>query len=317
MSVRIGFSLLAMLAATAALAAKPQIQWNSSYDFSTIKTFQWQDHSGDSLKESDPFLHGHIVNAIQYQLSQERADRSHRESRRVRQLHGLDAAGRELAARHVWLQLRRVRLRLGADTAMGTALPSARQPPLASSKSSAGPSSSTSGRRRARSSFGAAPLRTSACPTNRTRRVATSRRPSRRWRNNEARERGQVGSRSAHPLYAGLRFVPEAAVLEKVSYLRRDLLGPEQRDMRDRQHDVVGRSRRSAFRRRRPCRRSAPGTGRTGGRRRTGSVPRCCRPRRRRATRRSRRARERRRGSGRPIARRRASAPDAPRCGCP
>ena len=69
MSVRVGLSLLAVLAATPALAAKPQIQWNNSYDFSTIKTFQWQDQSGDSLKESSPFLHGHIVNAIQYQLT--------------------------------------------------------------------------------------------------------------------------------------------------------------------------------------------------------------------------------------------------------
>ena len=69
MSVRIGLFLLAALVATPALAAKPQIQWNNSYDFSTIKTLQWQDQSGDSLKESNPFLHGHIVNAIQYQLT--------------------------------------------------------------------------------------------------------------------------------------------------------------------------------------------------------------------------------------------------------
>ncbi len=68
MSARMGFALLAVLAAVPVLAAKPQIQWNTSYDFSTIKTFQWQDHSGDSLKESDPFLHSHIMNAIEYQL---------------------------------------------------------------------------------------------------------------------------------------------------------------------------------------------------------------------------------------------------------
>ena len=68
MSARMGFALLAVLAAVPVLAAKPQIQWNTSYDFSTINTFQWQDHSGDSLKQSDPFLHSHIMNAIEYQL---------------------------------------------------------------------------------------------------------------------------------------------------------------------------------------------------------------------------------------------------------
>jgi hypothetical protein len=69
MTLRVGFSLLAALVAAPAFAAKPQIQWNTAYDFSTIKTFQWQDAAGESLKESDPFLHGHIINAIQYQLS--------------------------------------------------------------------------------------------------------------------------------------------------------------------------------------------------------------------------------------------------------
>ena len=69
MSARIGFCLIAAAVAAPAFAAKPQIQWNEAYDFSTIKTFQWQDHSGESLKQSDPFLHSHIVNAIEYQLS--------------------------------------------------------------------------------------------------------------------------------------------------------------------------------------------------------------------------------------------------------
>lgn len=69
MTVRGAFSLLAVLVATPAFAAKPQIQWNTEYDFSTVKTFQWQDHAGESLKESDPFLHGHIVNAIEFELS--------------------------------------------------------------------------------------------------------------------------------------------------------------------------------------------------------------------------------------------------------
>lgn len=69
MSTRVVFSLLAFFVAAPALAAKPQIQWNEAYDFSAIKTFQWQDHAGESLKEADPFLHGHIVNAIEFQLS--------------------------------------------------------------------------------------------------------------------------------------------------------------------------------------------------------------------------------------------------------
>jgi len=69
MTVRGAFFLLAVLVATPVFAAKPQIQWDTEYDFSTIKTFQWQDHAGESLKESDPFLHGHIVNAIEFELS--------------------------------------------------------------------------------------------------------------------------------------------------------------------------------------------------------------------------------------------------------
>lgn len=69
MSARVAFSLLAVLVTAPASAAKPEIQWNEAYDFSTIKTFQWQDHAGESLKEADPFLHGHIVNAIEFELS--------------------------------------------------------------------------------------------------------------------------------------------------------------------------------------------------------------------------------------------------------
>jgi hypothetical protein len=60
---------LAVFVAAPAFAAKPQIQWNEAYDFASIKTFQWQDHAGESLKESDPFLHGHLMNAIEFQLT--------------------------------------------------------------------------------------------------------------------------------------------------------------------------------------------------------------------------------------------------------
>lgn len=69
MSTRIGFALLAAMATAPALAEKPQIQWNTAYDFSAIKTFQWRDHAGESLKAANPFLHGHLINAIEYQLT--------------------------------------------------------------------------------------------------------------------------------------------------------------------------------------------------------------------------------------------------------
>ena len=62
--------LAAALAATPSFAAKPQIQWNTEYDFSSISTFMWQDSPvAVSLAQSEPFLHGHIVNAIEFQLT--------------------------------------------------------------------------------------------------------------------------------------------------------------------------------------------------------------------------------------------------------
>jgi len=70
MSARVLLASLLILIVAPAFAAKPQIQWNPDYDFSTIKTFQWRDPPGDSLAKSNPFLHSHIVNAIEYQLTQ-------------------------------------------------------------------------------------------------------------------------------------------------------------------------------------------------------------------------------------------------------
>jgi hypothetical protein len=58
-----------MFYAVSASAAKPQIQWNPEYDFSSIKTFEWAESNGATLKQSEPFLHSHIVNAIEYQLT--------------------------------------------------------------------------------------------------------------------------------------------------------------------------------------------------------------------------------------------------------
>lgn len=59
---------LAALAATPAFAAKPQIQWDESYDFSTIKTFQW-DNSPESLEAKNPFMHSRVVAAIENELT--------------------------------------------------------------------------------------------------------------------------------------------------------------------------------------------------------------------------------------------------------
>ena len=62
--------LAAGLAAAPSFAAKPQIQWNQQYDFSSISTFMWQDSPQSvSLAQAEPFLHSHIVNAIEYQLT--------------------------------------------------------------------------------------------------------------------------------------------------------------------------------------------------------------------------------------------------------
>lgn len=61
--------LISFLFTSSAFAAKPQIQWNSEYDFSETDTFQWRDASGNSLSESDPFLHSRIVNAIEFELT--------------------------------------------------------------------------------------------------------------------------------------------------------------------------------------------------------------------------------------------------------
>lgn len=59
----------AALVSTSAQAAKPQIQWDPEYDFSTVRTFQWRSADQATLAQNDPFLHSRIVNAIQYQLT--------------------------------------------------------------------------------------------------------------------------------------------------------------------------------------------------------------------------------------------------------
>ena len=59
-----------LLVAGSAFAAKPQVQWNSSYDFSGIESFAWKDSPvAVSLAQANPFLHEHIENAIEFQLT--------------------------------------------------------------------------------------------------------------------------------------------------------------------------------------------------------------------------------------------------------
>jgi hypothetical protein len=59
---------LGAFAAAPAFAAKPQIQWDEAYDFSTIKSFQW-DNSPESLEAKNPFMHSRVVAAIENELT--------------------------------------------------------------------------------------------------------------------------------------------------------------------------------------------------------------------------------------------------------
>jgi hypothetical protein len=61
----------AAVAVASACAVKPQIQWEESYDFAAIDSFAWkQSPAAVSLENQDPFLHAHVVNAIEYYLTQ-------------------------------------------------------------------------------------------------------------------------------------------------------------------------------------------------------------------------------------------------------
>jgi len=61
--------VLTGLAATSAYAQRPQIQWDESYDFEAVKTFQWHYTPETSLVEREPFLHSRIKNAIEHELA--------------------------------------------------------------------------------------------------------------------------------------------------------------------------------------------------------------------------------------------------------
>ena len=61
--------LVALIAAPAAYAAKPNIQWNKDYDFSHVKTYAWQDPTAPSLAQSNPFMHKFIQDEIEKRLT--------------------------------------------------------------------------------------------------------------------------------------------------------------------------------------------------------------------------------------------------------
>jgi len=61
--------LFALIAAPAAYAAKPNIQWNKDYDFSHVKTYAWQDPTAPSLAQSNPFMHKFIQDEIEKRLT--------------------------------------------------------------------------------------------------------------------------------------------------------------------------------------------------------------------------------------------------------
>ena len=68
-SVPVALVALTALLASPAWAAKPQIQWDEAYDFSTIKTFQWDPNPESSLEKRNPFMHSRVVAAIEYELT--------------------------------------------------------------------------------------------------------------------------------------------------------------------------------------------------------------------------------------------------------
>ena len=62
----------ALILGTVALSAqaqKPQIQWNSKYDFDAVNTFAWQDTPDTSLETQNPFMHSLIKNTIEAELA--------------------------------------------------------------------------------------------------------------------------------------------------------------------------------------------------------------------------------------------------------
>lgn len=55
--------------ALSAQAQKPQIQWNSKYNFDGVDTFAWQDTPDTSLENQNPFMDSLIKNTIEAELA--------------------------------------------------------------------------------------------------------------------------------------------------------------------------------------------------------------------------------------------------------
>jgi hypothetical protein len=62
--------MIAVVAAAPAHAAKPQIQWDKQFDFTNVKTYQWQAPPAESLAQSDPFMHSFIQSQIEAKLNE-------------------------------------------------------------------------------------------------------------------------------------------------------------------------------------------------------------------------------------------------------
>jgi hypothetical protein len=62
------FALIALGFARLAEAQKPLIQWDTGYDFSSVRTFQMQPHAESTLEQGNPFMHSRVVSAIAYHL---------------------------------------------------------------------------------------------------------------------------------------------------------------------------------------------------------------------------------------------------------
>ena len=69
MKFRVLLVLAMFLAATPVLAQKVYIDYDTGYDFDTIKTFAWSKTEETSLAKSNIFMHSRIVNAIEHYLS--------------------------------------------------------------------------------------------------------------------------------------------------------------------------------------------------------------------------------------------------------
>ena len=63
-----GLALL-MLFAVPASAQKVHVDYDSEFDFQSVKTFAWSSTPDTSLEEKDPLLHSRIVNGIEHHLS--------------------------------------------------------------------------------------------------------------------------------------------------------------------------------------------------------------------------------------------------------